>query len=236
MGLFKFRKCKDASQKESILLNNLSHTYREAYRTLSANIEHIADEQKLKSILITSAIGNEGKTTVAINLGLTLANQGNSVLIINADRKNHKFDNIFNIANAHHGFFDIINNPEDSEQYFHHLENSKVDLLASGGKIDSQNLPIKNIKLLFRLLGEKYDFVIILSPTVNACADTAILAQCVDGVLLVVKQNGATSEEVLSTIDELKLSGANIIGTVFSHSDSMRRRTVLKKYNRLYLK
>ena len=210
-------------------------TYREAYRTLSANVEHIAIEEKLKNLMVTSAIGNEGKSTVAINLSLIFANQGYKTLLINADCHNTKTNNIFNVSTVQKGFYDILNDLSNVGNSIFYDKNTKVHLLHSGLKRLS-NISITKVKALYDLLEEKYDFIITISPTVNAYADTAILAQCADGVLLTVKQNGATSEEVLAAVDELDIVGANIIGTVFTHRNYLRRKSVLKQYNRLYTK
>lgn len=234
MGLFKFRKYEDVSAKESLLSSHSSRTYREAYRTLSANIEQVANEKKMKNLMITSAIGNEGKSTVGINLALAFANQGLKILLINADWRNKKFNKFFNIPTDKKGFYNIFNDLSNFESSIFHDKNTKVDLLHSGIKRRS-NISITKTKAFYNFLEEKYDLLITISPTVNAYADAVILAQCVDGVLLTVKQNGATSQEVFDAIDELRLAGANIIGTVFTHCDSMKRSAILKKYNRLYV-
>lgn len=234
MGLFKFRKSEDVPTKKSVLSSHSSRTYREAYRTLSANIERVANEKKLKNLMITSAIGNEGKSTVGINLALTLANQGLKILLINVDWKNKKIDNLFNIPAEQKGFYNIINDLNNIEESIFHENNTKVDFLPCGVR-ESKDISRKKAKAVFNLLEEKYDLLITISPTVNAYADTAILASCVDSVLLIVKQNGATSKELFTAIDELHLAGASIIGTVFTHSDFIKRKSVLKKYNRLYL-
>jgi capsular exopolysaccharide synthesis family protein len=234
MGFFKFRKYEDAPAKESLLLgNHSSDVYEEAYRTLSANIEHVAEEQKLQTLLITSAIGNEGKTTSAINLSLVLSGQKKKVLLINADHQNKKFNTIFNVQKDKFGFFDVVDHLNDLENNVRHIQNTNIDILFSG---KNKKVSILEVRAFLSAVEKVYDYIIIAAPTVNTTADTAILAQCVDGVLLVVKQNGAASEEVLSAVQELRLVGANIIGTIFSHCNSLRSKTVLRKYNRLYMK
>ena len=233
MGFFKFRKNQDAPCKKSSLLTNDVQLYADAYRTLAANIEHVVTEQRLSSLLVTSAIGGEGKTTVAVNLGLTLSKEGKKILVVNTDAHNRDFNELFDIPADVSGISECLNENIEANvnEQIVHLKELRLDALPYGTQKD---IPIGQMIPIIDQLKTQYDLVILLSSAVNAYPDTALLSKGIDGTLLVVKQNGSTAEEVSAAIKELQLSGANLIGTVFSHFHTLRDRKALKKYKRLY--
>lgn len=229
MGLFKFRTNQDAPEDKSILLNNRSQIFSDSYRTLCANIGHLIDEQHLSSILITSAIGGEGKTTSAINLGITFAKEGKNVLLVNVDSHNNRFNQRLKIGMDVPGISDYAGTDEDLPII--HLGENQMDVLPYG---HNKNVSAGKIAAVIEQLKEKYDLIILLSSAVNAYAETALLAKEIDGTLLVVKQGGSTADEINAAIHELHLAGANLIGTIFSHYDTLQDRKTSKKYKRLY--
>jgi len=229
MGFFKFRTNQDAPEDKSILLNNRSQIFSDAYRTLCANIEHLIDEQHLSSILITSAIGGEGKTTSAINLGITFAKEGKNVLLVNVDSHNNRFNQRLKIDVDVPGISDYAGTNKDLPII--HLDENQMDVLPYG---HGKEVSARKIAASIEQLKDKYDLIILLSSVVNAYAETALLAKEIDGTLLVVKQGGSTADEISTAIHELHLAGANLIGTIFSHYDTLQDRKTSKKYKRLY--
>lgn len=235
MGFFKFRTNHNAPEDKSLLLHNRSQIFSDAYRMLCANIGHLLDEQHLSTILVTSAIGGEGKTAAAINLGITFAREGKKILLVNVDRHNDSFNRRLEIAPDAPGISECIETDLDrgAEAQMIHLKEMRLDVLPYGHQKD---VSIGKMIPIIDQLKSRYDLIILLSSAVNAYAETALLAKGIDGTLLVVKQDRSTAAEVNAAIQELQLSGANLLGTVFSHYHTLQNRKYLKKYTRLYQK
>ncbi|MEO0114503.1 MAG: polysaccharide biosynthesis tyrosine autokinase [candidate division WOR-3 bacterium] len=167
-----------------------------------------------KIIIVTSPNPGEGKSTIAVNLAVVLAQAGNKTLLIDADLRRPILHYVFG-RHRRPGLTDaIINSLETQTIYPTKVPN--LFFLASGttppSPADILNSP-KAAKLLAQLK-QTYDFIIIDTPPVLVAADTAILVSRCDGVILTIRANRTTYEALLHSQKILQATGTKFIGGV----------------------
>lgn len=184
-----------------------------AAKTMLANIRFASVDSPMQSVVITSSVPNEGKTTTTIELAKAIASSGNSVLLIEADMRRRSAASALGV-HASHGAYAVMAN-----------QVSLRDAVVSTGTpnfyfLDTEpNIPnpadILSSRAYVRLVDEAcdaYDYVLFDTPPVGTFVDAAILSRLVDGVILVVKVGGAKRDEIVAAYDQLNKAEAHIIG------------------------
>lgn len=188
----------------------------ESYRTLRTNIQYSSVDSKIRSIVVTSANPQEGKSTVSGNLGLAFAQTGKKVIIIDCDLRKPSIHKKFNISNLC-GLSEVMIGKETLENAVQEFK-SNVYILTSG-KIPpnpSEMISSTAMNNLLEELKETYDIIIIDSPPLETFTDGQILSTKVDGTLLVIKAGESKIESVKEAKNLLNRVGANIIGLVMN--------------------
>jgi receptor protein-tyrosine kinase len=178
----------------------LSHEFRR----LAATLIQAQGVQPLKTIMVTSAVPNEGKTLTALNLGLVLSESyRRRVLLIEADLRRPTIADLTNLSVAD-GLGDALRASDDR----------KVSLIAvtdrltvlPAGRPDPDPLSGLTSARMQRLLAEaadQYEWVILDSPPVAAAADASLLCPLVDAAVLVVRANATNCEHVQQAVATL---------------------------------
>ena len=196
----------------------------ESYRTLRTNIQYSSFDKKYKVIVVTSSEAGEGKSTTSGNLALCLAQDDKKVILIDCDLRKPSIHKKFKVSNLV-GLSDVIIGKADFKTAISKY-NDNLTLLTSG-KIPpnpSEMLSSKAMKNLLEVLKEKFDYVIIDTPPVQAVTDSQILSTKADGTILVVRSENTKRDAVHNAINLLKKVNANIIGTVLNGVDASRNK------------
>lgn len=199
----------------------------EAIRQLRTNIFLSSSDKPLETILITSPEPRDGKSFATANLGTALAAGGKRVIIIDGDMRNPSLHEIFDLPNVF-GLAELLDGEGiKQEQLSRALQETSIKELYF---ISSGRQPLDPASLLVsprlsELLGElkKYaDVILIDSPPSLVAPDAAILANVVDGTVLVIR-NGLTTKQAVTKAKEnlVKQKGAKILGLVFNQVRSM---------------
>lgn len=189
----------------------------EAYRTLRTNIQFANVDNVMKRILFTSAGPAEGKSSTVANLAVSIAQSGKSVLIIDADLRNPSQHKIFKIQNIN-GLSTTLVEEVASQTYIIKSVIEGLDLLPSGPipPNPAELLGSKRMKLFLNDVSNEYDVILVDSPPTLAVTDSSILAQIVDGVILVLASGEVKQDYAIRTKEQLEKVGAKVIGTVLS--------------------
>lgn len=201
----------------------------ESYRTLRTNILYSSIDKEIKSIVVTSACPEEGKSTVSGNLALAFAQNGKRVIIIDCDLRKPSIHRKFNISNLC-GLTEVMIGKETLDNVIQKYK-SNLHILPSG-KIPPNPAEMINSTTMSNLLEKlknEYDIVIIDSSPLEAVTDGQILSTKADGTILVLKAGKSKIESVKEAKSLLNKVGANIIGLVINQV-SMRK----KKYYYAY--
>ena len=210
------------SGKTLLLTEDAPFAYAEAYKTLRTNLSFASISKKYKKIIITSAIPNEGKSTLAINLAATLAESDVHVLLIDCDLRNPTLRRLLRVRTEQkHGLTSLLTGEVPAEECIFRHPAMKFDVLLTGAMPPNpvELLSSPQMKLLLEQLGEHYDYIICDTPPVSVVTDAAALSPFCDGVLLVIRQKSATRDQVWAAKRNLDAVQANIIGTVLTCYD-----------------
>ena len=189
--------------------NMINESYREIRTYLTINDE-------MKTILVTSAEMNEGKTTTICNLAKCFGEFDDiKIILIDCDFKKRGVSRKLGISNPF-GVSDIVFGNKKLDECIQKVED--IDVLPSGGVPNNTSMLLnsKVMKNLVNELREKYDYVFIDSPPICRLNDACIIAQYVDGTVLVNASKEIDPKVAKLTLEKLKKVGANIIGVVLN--------------------
>ncbi len=191
----------------------------EAYRVFRANLEFLAVEKPIRSVVVTSTGPVEGKTTTAANLAVALAQAGKRVILVDADLRRPTLHRLFKCSNSVGLSTALLQEP--GNDIAAHLVNTEVEnlLLMPSGPLPpnpAELLGSKRAADLIQQLAEYADMVILDSPPVLAVADPALLARYCDAALLVILTEKTQAEALRKAKEQLEQSGVPHMGIVLN--------------------
>lgn len=192
--------------------------YVEAYKTLRTNFNFLTANGKNRIILITSAIQDEGKSGLAINLAISLVQAGHKVLLIDADMRNPSLHRYLRLKmDAGLGLSTLLTGDVKVGDCLITTEQG-VDVIA-GGLIPpnpAELISSDAMRELLQVASRQYDYVICDTPPVGIITDAAALSPLCDGVLFAVRQRFASRNQVHAALRNLQTVNAKILGTVMT--------------------
>lgn len=213
-----------------ILNKNTAFAVTEAYRMARTNILYLPTENQCKRIVVTSAFASEGKSTTGINIANILAQAGKKVMLIDADMRRPKIARYLEIESLN-GLSEYLAGITDHAEVLKDTEYG-FDVIASGTASSSsaELLATPRVGTLLDELSKTYDYIIIDTPPVNVVTDATVLADMVDGYLLVVRAGFSNVTEIKATIQSLEQVNAKILGIILGDVDP--KTEMYGKYNR----
>ncbi len=188
----------------------------ESFRILQTNLQFSNSDNSLKVIVVTSSVPQEGKSTTAANLALTIAELGKKVLIIDADMRKPSQHKVWQIDNKV-GLSNVLTNQTTWTEAKQSL-GENIDIVSSGPIPPNPVTLIKSKGMaeLVEKVSKEYDLVILDSPPVTVAADASILGKIGNGILLVVRPEVADSGSFSYTKRVLEQSEQNVFGMVIN--------------------
>jgi succinoglycan biosynthesis transport protein ExoP len=187
-------------------------------RTLRTNLLFVSAERKLKTLLITSPLPQEGKTTVAIQTAIALAAAGGKTLLVEADMRRPRVEDSFALEVDTGLSLYLANEKLKISDVSFETEVPNLDVIVCG-PIPPNPAELLNSARLDSLIeeaSEKYDSILFDSPPVNAVADALIVTSRIDGVLLVAKCGRTTTEAIRHAHEALESVNAPLVGLVLN--------------------
>ena len=188
----------------------------EEFREIQANIHFSEEGANCRVILVTSPSEGEGKTTIAANLAISMALQGESVLLIDANLSKPAMHSLFKIRNTI-GLTDLLMRETTLGQAVYPNWVETLAILTTGEKLPKAGLLGSGVmnEILFEAT-EIYDKVIIDSASILEATDTKLLAHMCDGVLLVIQKDHTSIEDASQARKMLEMAKATVIGGVLN--------------------
>ncbi len=191
----------------------------EAFRSLRTSILLSRGNCPPASLLVTSTLPAEGKTTVASNLAIALGQVGRRVLLVDADLRSPSLHRLFRAENA--GLVSYLADGQDWRALVRPSGSPGMDILFCGPAPSNppELFSSPSMQAFLRSAEERYEFVIVDSAPLLALADSRILAPLVSGVLLVVKSTTVPREQLVHAQTSIQRVGGNLIGVVLNGVD-----------------
>ena len=191
----------------------------EAYRSLRTSIKFSSADKLIKTIVVTSSLIGEGKSTVVGNLAYSLNQDGSRVLVIDCDLRKPSIHENFLLSNEK-GLTDILVGKSDLKSVTKKIEDSLF--LITAGTIPTNPAEIlgsKEMEDLIKELSINFDYIILDTPPILPVSDTLLLASKADATLIVVNARKTKEKMVKESYDRLVEVKANVIGTILNESD-----------------
>ncbi|PAW77825.1 MAG: hypothetical protein B9S32_09490 [Verrucomicrobia bacterium Tous-C9LFEB] len=198
------------------------HVYAESFRNVRSSLLFMAiDGTRPKTLLITSAIPNEGKSTFASNLAITMAFAGSRVLLVDADLRRGRIHDAFSVSNQR-GLSDVLSNQmnwrdaiqESAAYHFHIIPRGPTP--PNPGELFLSSL----VPSIFQEMRDEYDYVVVDSAPILATDDTASLAPKLDGTIFLMRTSYTSARLSRNAMDLLYQRQVNILGLVMNFVDT----------------
>lgn len=219
MGLFSRDRATNKNARELRLIDkNAPFNFVEAYKSLRTNIDFLATENNYHTILITSAGPWDGKSTVAINLAVAMANSGKKVCLVDCDMRKGSVASYLKISRSTPGITNVLTKKSDLRSTILYNEQLKLHILPVGPLPSNPSEVIGSQRMInmIQSLSDGFDYVFIDTPPVSVVTDAAILSRYVDGVLLVVRADETTKQALNLSKKNLEDVNATILGVVLN--------------------
>jgi capsular exopolysaccharide synthesis family protein len=198
----------------------------EAFRLLRTTLRYFSlGDESVTTILVTSAVPGEGKTTSSRSLAVAAASDGDSVLLVEADLRRPRM--LADLGDTSAGLAPLLAGLTSFEQAVTSMTVRRHDEAGVGGRLDVlaagecppnplQLLQSKRMQDLLQDVRRRYDLVVIDSPAINAVADALALVRDVDGVVVVTRLGRTTRGDVHTLRRHLDNVAANVLGVVIN--------------------
>jgi capsular exopolysaccharide synthesis family protein len=212
----------------------------EAFRTLRANLRHVMEEGGVRSVLVTSAIPGEGKTTVAWNLARTEAAFGANVLMVEADMRRPALarglgasatSGLSQLLTAQDRFEDVVQSTGFQESKNGTASAARIDVLLAGTPPSNpaELLGSDRMQALLETVPEAYDLVVLDTPPASVVSDVIPMLGSVGAVVVVGRLGMTTYESAIELREQLENLDAPLLGVVVN-ADSMNAEAAWYSY------
>lgn len=184
-----------------------------AAKTLYANLRFMSVDEPIKSLVVTSSVPNEGKSTASVNLAQAIATSGRRVLLVECDMRRRSLASMLG-AHAKHGVHAVLSETVQLKDAVLSTSTANFDFLDSEPRIPNPAdlIASRRFARLVKAAEEAYDYVIFDTPPVGTFVDAAVLSTLVDATVMVVRPNMVRRDEMMHAYEQLKKAEANVVG------------------------
>lgn len=191
-------------------------TIAEAYRRIQANLEFIDVDHRPRTIVVTSAVTRDGKSTTSVNLALALAERSSRVLLIDADLRRPSIADICGVE-GDVGLTTVLVGAISPEEAIVPCGES-LSVLSAGALPPNpgQILGSEAMRSLLRVLSARFDYIVIDSPPLLSATDALGLSHLADGAIVVARYRATRRAQLKDTIESLENVNARVLGIVLN--------------------
>lgn len=217
MVLSKIRKLANKNKKPLVTYTNPNSVIAEQFRTIRTNIHFLTEQQNRRVFLITSPDKQEGTSTSIANLAVSIAQNKEKVLLIDANLRSPALHQLFKTSN-NIGLTNVINGSSKLNEAIDQTGIAQLDLLTSGTISPNPSDTIGDYRMenLLKEVGEAYDLVLIDTPPVLKSTETRILASICDGVFILLNRGKTKVEQAEESKKIMNLAQANVLGILLN--------------------
>jgi capsular exopolysaccharide synthesis family protein len=207
-----------SGESEFVVLNKPDSIPSEAFRGIRTRIHYSRLDTRIKSILVTSCAPQEGKTTIAVNLGGSFASANKKTLIIDCDLRKPRVHSVFKEARIP-GLIDYLFGMAKLEEIIKPSEMKNLFYIPTGTIPPNPAEMLDSIQMeeFLNKMKESFDMILLDSPPIIAVTDAEILARKADATLLVISADTTEVELMEKSVELLKNDEINFIGTILNN-------------------
>lgn len=204
-----------------ILNDRIPDSYLEAVKKLRIRVLKEMEDNQMKTLLVTSSIPGEGKTTVSVNLAISFARQGKKVILADCDPRNPSIAGLLGDEGEHPGLGEVLRGkvkPEEAMTKFE-VSDDKYMMILFGGESNTEDAALlgsKRMKSLIHAFEQQADIVILDTAPAELLADASVMARYVDAALYVVCYDYTKMQKIREGVQALDMSGIHMCGYVFN--------------------
>lgn len=206
-------------KKTSILITNPVTSFRfvETIRKLRRRVEQHMDGGQV--LMVTSLMENEGKSTVAVNLALAMAQKNRKVLLIDCDLRKPAIHAVLDQKKFSSGIKEVLQSRAGLSESILRYKKTNMDMLLAkkGDRNVGDLIASERMDALLDWARENYDFVVLDLPPMSAASDAVGMTGLADACLLVIRQNVATASAINRSAAALEGSRAKLLGCVLNN-------------------
>ena len=235
LGMVPLAKQKKKDASALLFLDDKHKNYAEAMRTVRTSVVLSGIDKPHKTIMMTSSVPSEGKSTSAINLAVALG-QMERVLLIDADMRKPTIAKVLNLPPNSPGLSNLVAGTATQEDCILHMEDANIDVLTSGliPPNPSELLSSHKFAELLRKFAQEYDRVIIDSPPTLLVSDALLMSKVVDAVVYVIRSDITTHQTVRTGVNRLLAVKAPIIGVILNKVNMKKAAQYYGAYSSYY--
>ena len=200
----------------------------EAYKTIRTNLMFMMSQSNKKQIAISSSLAGEGKSTTAVNIAIAFSQLGCKVLLIDADLRRPSVHKKLKLPNTK-GLSSVLINLAEADECLNNI-NPNLDIMTSGPIPPNPMELLSSARMseMLDALQDKYEYILIDTPPINIVSDALVLAPKTNGIVMVVKDQLSTHDELRKSISAIEFANVKLLGIVLNGSS--RREATLQKY------
>ena len=209
----------------SIRNRKISGAFQESVRSMRIKFLREDAKKKAQVVMVTSTLPGEGKTTAAVNLALTLSQNGAKVILVDLDLRKPSVKKALGIRKPSQGVPELLESGGlDVQSYLVPLEGTNLSLLAGDTAAADVRRQISSRRLttLLDTLRQEADFIVLDTPPCRLVADSAAIARAADATVYVLRSGAAQVPHVLDGLQMLADSGTRILGCVLNGAEGSR--------------
>ena len=205
------------SRRPRALLDEPHSPLAESYRRLRTNLQFVDASSPLRSLVVTSSVPGEGKSTTAVNLALVMAETGSRVLLVDADLRSPSVADICGLEGGA-GLSAILIRDAEPEDVAQPWGTPGLDVITAGQipPNPSQLIDSDAMGTFLKTVAEQYDFVILDTAPLLAVTDAAVLARRTDGAIVVARSRKVRRPLLAEALASLDSAGATCLGLVIN--------------------
>lgn len=209
--------------RDTYVYHNPKSAVAECCRSIRTNIMLGTNGKPVHSLLVTSASPREGKSTLVVSLGITMALNNSRTLLVDTDLRRPRLHHVFN-RGLETGLTSLINETAGYDKAIFPTEVPNLFILPSGPipANPSEMLGSPRMETILRELGEQFDMIIFDSPPCIPVTDAVVLSTKTDGVIFVIKQDSTAKDVALEARRRLGEISDNLIGCIVNNIDMER--------------
>ena len=212
-----------STESGRLVLDELSptHPISEAYRTVRNSMVFASVDKPLKLIGVSSSVPEEGKSTFVVNLALSMGREGKSVLVVDCDLRRPSQHRHFSSVSNHHGLCDVLAGNSNLGDVIQKSGHQGVSVLASGPTPSDPARLVESLRMRQVLLdlSRQFDVVVVDTPPALLVNDAVVVAQAVDGMILLVESGKTSRKLVADMLARFRGAGIEPLGLVLNKLD-----------------